>query len=650
MYQSNFSAVNSNFSSSIFSQPSWKKDGLVPAVVFSFCFLLGVPGNIAVIILKPKWEHLSGLSQSLMLNLTVSDLLTLLTLPLLIYNSVLGWTFGLVACKALAYLVYCTVYSSQLTVTALSIQRYLVVVRGRRCHIQKGVLLVLLWLDAVTLCIHAVVMEQLKKEGQWIRCRPHYSSEIEWVAVLVIENLYGLVTFLLVAFSYISLHKKVNRAAFFNNPQTTRLVISIIVSNFILFAPLHVVNVLGVLAISLQNKKLLKFCTDSWSAAKSFTLVNSSLNPLLYAFLSPKICHFFPLYLKDCAFASISYEEHRVGRRQTMDQLNFTAVTSNFSFPGYHLSWYYSGLIPAVVLSFCFVLGVPGNIVVILKPKWRKIFSLSQSLILNLAISDLLCLLTLPPKIYASFFDWKLGLVACKLLNYLLYTSIYSSQLTVTVLGIQRYLQVVHQERWHQEQKRVLLVLLWLVAIILSIPALVVRQVKNIMLEDQQWTICQPQYCSEAQWVAVLLTETLFGFFSVLIVVVAYSRLNRKINHGVFFNNPKTTRLVTSIIVSNFALWAPFVVVNVLGVAAICVKSKGLMKFCSNTWDIAKALTIVIRFPPQEVWYSIVLVPVAVLSSQFLLGVPGNITVVLLKSNWQNMTCLVQFDAESVHF
>ncbi|XP_047244668.1 C-C chemokine receptor type 8-like [Girardinichthys multiradiatus] len=293
MDQPNFTTANFNFSSPGFCQPSWNRKGLVSAVVFSFCFLLGVPGNIAVILLKPNWKHLSSLSQSLMLNLTLSDLICLLTIPLWIYNLIFGWTFGLVACKVLAYLVYCTVYCSQLTVTVLSIQRYLVVVRGWRCHqVQKSVLLVLLWLTAAILCIHAVVTEQLVTDDQWIRCRPHYSSETEWVAVLVIENLYGLVTFSLIAFSYICLYKKVNRAAFFNNPQTNRLVIGIIVSNCILFAPLHVINVLGVLAISIKNYNLLKFCIDNWNTAKCLTFVNSSLNPFLYVFMSTTICPF----------------------------------------------------------------------------------------------------------------------------------------------------------------------------------------------------------------------------------------------------------------------------------------------------------------------------------------------------------------------
>uniref|UniRef100_A0A3B3TY56 G-protein coupled receptors family 1 profile domain-containing protein n=1 Tax=Poecilia latipinna TaxID=48699 RepID=A0A3B3TY56_9TELE len=259
MDESNFTGFSSNSSSAGLPQHSWNQRGLIPAVVLTFCYLVGVPGNIAVIIFKPNWEHLSRTTQSLMMNLTISDLMCLLTLPLWIYNVLLGWTFGLVACKVLSYFVYFTVYVSQMTVTALSIQRYIVVVRGWKCDIQKGVLVFLLWLSAFTLSIYVLI-------------------------------LFGLASCSLVTLSYISLNKKVRSSAFFNNPQTSRLLISIILSNFIMFFPLYMVNMLAVLGIILKNKELLKFCVDSWSVVKSFTFTNSTINPLLYAFISTKFC------------------------------------------------------------------------------------------------------------------------------------------------------------------------------------------------------------------------------------------------------------------------------------------------------------------------------------------------------------------------
>ncbi|XP_054475042.1 leukotriene B4 receptor 1-like [Anoplopoma fimbria] len=288
MEQLNSSVVPSNISSSPGPPPSasWVFTGLIRVLVMSLCFLLGVPGNIAVIILRPNWQHLSSLSQSLMLNLAVSDLLGLLTLPLWIYASLYGWTLGLVTCKLLAYLVYCSVYGSLLTVTALSVQRYIQVVKLQKCFDQVGKkrLLVLFWLIAMILSIPSLVVRQLITDEHWTTCESYFSSSSQQIAVLLTESLTGFASITVVVFSYISLHRKVNQAAFFNNPQTTRLVTSIIVTFFVLWMPYHITNVLGVAAIWLKNNSLLKSCMDSMYIVRALVFVNSSLNPLLYAF------------------------------------------------------------------------------------------------------------------------------------------------------------------------------------------------------------------------------------------------------------------------------------------------------------------------------------------------------------------------------
>ncbi|XP_038583355.1 type-1B angiotensin II receptor-like isoform X3 [Micropterus salmoides] len=294
MEQLNSTVVTSNIISSPGYPPpnSWDSRGLVPVVMLSLCFLLGVPGNIAVIILKPNWQHLSSVSQSLMLNLAISDLLCLLTLPVWIYTFLYSWTLGLVACKLLAYLVYCSLYGSLLTVTVLSVQRYLQVVYLQKCLHQVGRkrLLALLWLVAMILSIPALVVRHVIEDQDWTHCKSDYSSQAQHVAVLLTESLQEVVSFSVVAFSYIRLQKKMNQAAFFNNPQTTRLVASIIVTFFVLWMPHLVINVFGVAAFSLNNKGLLKFCTNSWDIARALVFVNSCLNPLLYAFASRNMC------------------------------------------------------------------------------------------------------------------------------------------------------------------------------------------------------------------------------------------------------------------------------------------------------------------------------------------------------------------------
>ncbi|KAM9704429.1 C-C chemokine receptor type 8-like [Menidia menidia] len=279
-----------NNSSAPLSPPSWDFRGPISAGILSLCFLLGVPGNIAVIILKPNWEHLCSLSQSLMLNLAISDLLCLLTLPLWIYYLLSDWIFGLVACRLLACFEYVCIYSSTLTVTVLSVHRYLLVVHQQRWLNKIGTrkLLALIWLVALVLSTPASVVRQLTRDHdrKRTRCSTRNVSDSQKLPVMLMEILVLSICLFVVAFAYFRVFKKVNEASFFNHAQTTRLVISITVTLFVLWIPFYSINVLGVAAISLQNERLWKSSVDIKDVVIALTFVNSCLNPLLYAFTS----------------------------------------------------------------------------------------------------------------------------------------------------------------------------------------------------------------------------------------------------------------------------------------------------------------------------------------------------------------------------
>uniref|UniRef100_A0A3B3DU05 G-protein coupled receptors family 1 profile domain-containing protein n=1 Tax=Oryzias melastigma TaxID=30732 RepID=A0A3B3DU05_ORYME len=292
MEQLSLTAVTPNISSSpgLLPSPPMNSRGVLPAVVLSLCFLLGVPGNIAVIILKPKFQQLSRMTQRLMLNLAVSDLLCLVTLPLWIYSLLYSWIFGLVACKILIYVIF---FCSLLTVTLLSVQRYLVVVKQQHTlnHFGAKRLLVLLWIASLVASIPSGISHNLiEKKENMTYCTLQLSSEALVIFVLIDEIIVGFMTIFILAFSYISLYRKLKRAAFFHNCQTTRLVSSITASFFVLNFPYHVINVLTVTAVSLHIEGLMEFCRSSRYIFGAILLFNISLNPLLYAFTS---CNFW---------------------------------------------------------------------------------------------------------------------------------------------------------------------------------------------------------------------------------------------------------------------------------------------------------------------------------------------------------------------
>uniref|UniRef100_A0A8C6SWY8 G-protein coupled receptors family 1 profile domain-containing protein n=1 Tax=Neogobius melanostomus TaxID=47308 RepID=A0A8C6SWY8_9GOBI len=263
---------------------------------------------------------------------------------------------------------------------------------------------------------------------------------------------------------------------------------------------------------------------------------------------------------------------------------NFTNISTS-GHPPPSFSMGFGAVAPAVVMSLCFLVGFPGNLaVIILKPNWQKMSRLSQSLMMNLALSDLLCLGTLPLWIYDVLFSWTLGTVTCKIVGFVSHCSVQSSVLTVTALSVQRYMQITHQQRCLQ-----LLVLLWLISMILSIPALVIRK---IVKHDQQ-TMCSPSYSSSVQQVAVLFTESLLGFSSFLITASTYICLNRKLNRAVFFNSSWTSKLVSGIIVTFFVLWMPYFMFDLVIAVAIVQKVPGVLPFFETGYNVFASVTFI---------------------------------------------------------
>ncbi|XP_033846489.1 leukotriene B4 receptor 1-like [Periophthalmus magnuspinnatus] len=261
-----------------------------------------------------------------------------------------------------------------------------------------------------------------------------------------------------------------------------------------------------------------------------------------------------------------------------MEMLNQTSTNftnSSATGPPTSFLWASKDLAPAVLLSLCFLVGFPGNIaVLILRPNWQQLSRLTQCLMMNLALSDLLCLVTLPVWIYALLYIWPLGDVACKIIAFIVYCSLYSCLMTITALSVQRYMQVAHQQRCLQFRKR-LLALLWLMSMVLSIPALVFRKT----IKNQERISCLQKYTSSAQEVAVLLTECVVGFTSLIITTCSYIFLNRRLQQAVFFNDTYTIKLVTTIILTFFILWTPYLTFNIVIVGGILTNNLTIAKF-----------------------------------------------------------------------
>ncbi|XP_050990533.1 leukotriene B4 receptor 1 [Labeo rohita] len=299
---------------------------ITPAVVLGLCCLVGLPSNIAVIIsIAREWNRNLSFTLKLMLNLAVSDALTLCLAPFVLYGILFGWKLGLWSCKFLFFLGHWSLYVGVLTVTSMSVHRYHNVIKSRvtnRMILQRlerrdrCLQLIAIWILAFAFALPVFFTQKVNNELQ--RCQRTMESQSVEVTVLLFEILLGFVIpFLTMLTSYLWLDKglrqKAKRSSLTTAPQDQeprnqgtnvrtykkRLVISIVVAFFVFWTPVHIINVIDIVTaltktshpdVHCQLKSFRQRCGDT---NKALALLNCCLNPFLYAISSGNIMECF---------------------------------------------------------------------------------------------------------------------------------------------------------------------------------------------------------------------------------------------------------------------------------------------------------------------------------------------------------------------
>ncbi|XP_076595372.1 type-2 angiotensin II receptor-like [Chaetodon auriga] len=128
---------------------------IIPAIYSVICVLGTIANALAVCVLAHASTSRRTIANTFMLNLCVSDLLFLLSLPLwaVYYSQGYSWPFGWVACKVCGALLNLNLYASIFFITSMSIDRYLAIVRPLRSQSARNtkrarLTCVLVWLLA----------------------------------------------------------------------------------------------------------------------------------------------------------------------------------------------------------------------------------------------------------------------------------------------------------------------------------------------------------------------------------------------------------------------------------------------------------------------------------------------------------------------
>lgn len=225
-----------------------------------------------------------------------------------------------------------------------------------------------------------------------------------------------------------------------------------------------------------------------------------------------------------------------------------------------------------VILSLSFLVGAPGNLLVI----WtilRHVKKRSHTvvIILHLAVADLLVLITLPLWVYSLAHSWIFGEASCKAMVFMINACMYSSVFLITLMSVERFVAVRYpfaSAHWKRKQalNKVLLAL-WTAAFLFSIPVIPTQVVDKDLGEEQ---CLYRLYTSPAQELVCVLLETLVGYiipFSIL--VVCYGCLCSRITQMTLRSKRKSTILIASVVVAFGICWTPHHIGNILSLIVL---------------------------------------------------------------------------------
>nr|XP_055237369.1 atypical chemokine receptor 2 [Gorilla gorilla gorilla] len=216
-----------------------------------------------------------------------------------------------------------------------------------------------------------------------------------------------------------------------------------------------------------------------------------------------------------------------------------------------------------VFYSLIFVLGLSGNLLLLMVllryvPRRRMV----EIYLLNLAISNLLFLVTLPFWGISVAWHWVFGSFLCKMVSTLYTINFYSGIFFISCMSLDKYLEIVHAQPYHRLRTRaksqLLATIVWAVSLAVSIPDMVFVQTHEN--PKGVWN-CHADFGGHGTiWKLFLrFQQNLLGFLLPLLAMIFfYSRIGcvlvrlRPIGQG------RALKIAAALVVAFFVLWFPY--------------------------------------------------------------------------------------------
>lgn len=205
------------------------------------------------------------------------------------------------------------------------------------------------------------------------------------------------------------------------------------------------------------------------------------------------------------------------------------------------------------------VLGGLGNLAVV----WiylnirRRLKTMTDVYLLNLAVADLLFLVTLPMWAAEASAGWSFGSALCKVNSALYKINLFSSMLLLTCISVDRYVVIVHTTKAQnskQQRRRcsvLVCVAVWLLATLLATPELIFATTSPADEDEEKREYCRMVFkdAGNQTKILVLSLQVIMGFCLPLIVMAfCYSVVIATLLRTRNFQKHKAMRVILALV------------------------------------------------------------------------------------------------------
>ncbi|XP_067285257.1 somatostatin receptor type 2 [Pseudorasbora parva] len=238
----------------------------------------------------------------------------------------------------------------------------------------------------------------------------------------------------------------------------------------------------------------------------------------------------------------------------------------------------------SVVITFVYfvvcAVGLCGNTLVIyVILRYAKMKTVTNIYILNLAVADVLCMLSLPfIAIQLLLLHWPFGAAICRVVLTLDSMNQFTSTFFLTVMSFDRYLAVVHpikSTKWRKPRMaKTISLAMWSVSLLVNLPIMIYSGVNIKKNEARTCTMLWPEP-QNTYYTSFIFYTFFLGFFLPLIVIsMCYLLIVIKVKSSGMRvcstkrkrSERKVTRMVSIVVVVFVLCWLPFYVFNVTSV------------------------------------------------------------------------------------